>query len=630
MNFYKVRAESWESNELSVAETSEFTAFMTNNRMGYICDIAVAAQPEFAGGLAKLVCAEMGLSPLPCEPEEITVSEFKKMLNRAARNGLDEASKLELKLGLNSMVGIKDFIAKKISRNVIEKNAAELLYGKSILPELDRIYAKPNDTGRIYHPVHYILRCHKDESCEIINGLVSALYENHRLLSLRCCKIEHANDMSLREAFELMRGGTAIFNVELGDGGGAFRRGGVLDEYDIKALAPLINANLRDVLTVIVVRGESDFAIEKLKSMFDASFVTLSYENADYNAARSYLTALAEKSGLDYGEELFDEISSGKKYGKDELLNIYNRWYNRELKTVVFPQYAHVISPNSSRESAKSDAEQKLRSMVGLEKAKEIIFRAVNFYRMRTAYQRLGKAVGRPSMHMVFTGNPGTAKTTVARLFAQILKDNDIITYGKLVEVGRADIVGKYVGHTAPLVRKAFDNAEGGVLFIDEAYSLLDEKNGLYGDEAINTIVQEMENRRDRLIVIFAGYKKEMENFLDRNTGLRSRVAFTVPFEDYTPAELLEIARLMAKDGGNALNPPAEKRLAEIFALAVREKNFGNGRFVRNIMERAEINRASRLASADDITISMAETFTAEDFDWTPSKTEKRSVGFMA
>ena len=150
-------------------------------------------------------------------------------------------------------------------------------------------------------------------------------------------------------------------------------------------------------------------------------------------------------------------------------------------------------------------------------------------------------------MHMVFTGNPGTAKTTVARLFAQIMKENGLLPVGDLIEVGRADLVGKYVGWTAPTVKAKFAAAKGSVLFIDEAYSLVDDKDGLFGDEAINTIVQEMENQRDDTVVIFAGYPDKMEQFLKKNPGLRSRIAFHIPFEDYKPAELLDIFTLMAK-----------------------------------------------------------------------------------
>lgn len=151
----------------------------------------------------------------------------------------------------------------------------------------------------------------------------------------------------------------------------------------------------------------------------------------------------------------------------------------------------------------------------------------------------------RASFHMVFTGNPGTAKTTVARLFAEIMKDEKVLPTGNFVEVGRAELVGDHVGATAPLVKRKFKEAQGGVLFIDEAYSLCDSYENGFGDEAINTIVQEMENHRDDVIVIFAGYPEPMQKFLDRNSGMLSRIAFHVKFEDYSIDELCDITKLL-------------------------------------------------------------------------------------
>lgn len=169
------------------------------------------------------------------------------------------------------------------------------------------------------------------------------------------------------------------------------------------------------------------------------------------------------------------------------------------------------------------------------------------------------------------------------------------------------------------------------MLFIDEAYSLLEDKGGMYGDEAINTIVQEMENRRNETIVIFAGYPNEMKKFLDRNPGLKSRIAFHIPFEDYTSEELTKITELMAKNTDNRIDKSAIGKLNSIFNEAVKVKNFGNGRYARNIIEKAEMKRASRLSKmrADEITKDMLETFVSEDFesDIKQAKNEK-CIGF--
>jgi len=179
------------------------------------------------------------------------------------------------------------------------------------------------------------------------------------------------------------------------------------------------------------------------------------------------------------------------------------------------------------------------------------------------------------------------------------MKDNGLLTKGDLYEVGRADIVGQYVGSTAPLVKKHFKRAKGSVLFIDEAYSLVDDRDGLFGDEAINTIVQEMENNRDDLVVIFAGYPDKMEGFLNKNPGLRSRIAFHVNFDDYNTEELLDIADLMIQKTGFEFDDEAHEEMNRVFNEARQKSDFGNGRYVRNLIELSALKQASRLAKAD-------------------------------
>lgn len=236
-------------------------------------------------------------------------------------------------------------------------------------------------------------------------------------------------------------------------------------------------------------------------------------------------------------------------------------------------------------------------------------------------------------MHMVFTGNPGTAKTTAARLFARIMRDNGLLSKGQLVEVGRGDLVGKYVGWTAQTVQAKFREAKGGVLFIDEAYSLVDGHSGSFGDEAINTIVQEMENHREDVVVIFAGYPDEMESFLQKNPGLRSRIAFHVPFADYNAEELCKIAELMGKSKGVCFDADAQEKLHAVFEDARKRSDFGNGRFVRNILEQAKMNQASRLLEYDYADITTEEIKTIKAVDITPppevKKEAKRTIGFV-
>jgi SpoVK/Ycf46/Vps4 family AAA+-type ATPase len=200
-------------------------------------------------------------------------------------------------------------------------------------------------------------------------------------------------------------------------------------------------------------------------------------------------------------------------------------------------------------------------------------------------------------------------------LFAEILKAEKVLSSGTFVEVGRADLVGNHVGSTAPLVKKKFKEAQGGVLFIDEAYSLCDSYTNGFGDEAINTLVQEMENHRDDVIVIFAGYPEPMKEFLDRNPGMKSRIAFQVQFEDYTVDELVDITKLMVSDKNMTITENAIEKLRRNFEIVNKSNDYGNGRYVRKMVEEAEMNLAERLLKYDetDITDELLITIEAED-----------------
>ncbi len=205
----------------------------------------------------------------------------------------------------------------------------------------------------------------------------------------------------------------------------------------------------------------------------------------------------------------------------------------------------------------------------------------------------------------------GTAKTSVARLFAEILKDEKVLSTGTFVEAGRADLVGDHVGATAPLVKRKFKEAQGGILFIDEA---------------INTIVQEMENHRDDVIVIFAGYTEPMQQFLDRNPGMLSRIAFQIEFEDYTTGELCDIAKLMASKKQMTITDAAMDKLRENFDIVRGEADYGNGRFVRKTLEEAEMNLAERVLQYKEYEITKELITTIEVCDIPDIAARKRVV----
>lgn len=267
------------------------------------------------------------------------------------------------------------------------------------------------------------------------------------------------------------------------------------------------------------------------------------------------------------------------------------------------------------KEEKSESAVEELNHMIGLKPAKEIIRKAIANARLNKLCLDKGIRRDSTSMHMVFTGNPGTAKTTVARLFAEIMRDEKILDAGRFVEVGRAELIGDHVGETAPLVKKRFKEARGGVLFIDEAYSLCDDSQSSFGDEAINTIVQEMENHRDDTVVIFAGYPEPMKKFLAKNPGMRSRIAFQVSFDDYSSDELCDITKRMLSKKNLCITEAAMRKMEAIYNKACKNSDFGNGRFVRNILEEAQMNLAERLMSVseDEITEDMITTLNEHD-----------------
>jgi SpoVK/Ycf46/Vps4 family AAA+-type ATPase len=223
------------------------------------------------------------------------------------------------------------------------------------------------------------------------------------------------------------------------------------------------------------------------------------------------------------------------------------------------------------------------------------------------------------SRHLVFAGNPGTGKTTVARLYGQILAALDIIVSGHLVEVDRAMLVGEYVGHTAPKTTAAFRRALGGVLFIDEAYSLVPDGRGNdFGQEAISTLVKLMEDHRDEVVVIAAGYPDQMEQFIGFNPGLASRFTRTLTFDDYTSAELVDIVAHQATAHQYDLPDQTRAALATFFGTGDRGEGFGNGRFARKVFQEMTERHARRIAdrftdTSDTITSEQLSMLTAED-----------------
>lgn len=579
--------------------------------------------------------------------EEVTLDSLRKMLRDANRNDYiydDEEILEKYELDMISHFGRGVDFAEKIldvrDKKSIYDEADRFLAKETFIPELDRIYA-PCKTKVSGHPVHYMIQTDDRETRnEMYRSLLMALYANNRIVSKRYCFLDFVPGSNFsRTTYDYVYksniGGAIVVrymaNDDTEDDHATYGR------ETIEALCEAMKKYSNQVLTIFCLPRECT----KSKGIFyehlgNLSIVELKEEFASNDRARDFLKMLAKDNGIRTDKMLLDKVEKDKGYLAPDLHDIFDYWYNNKLKTSVYPQYKDIATAKREviKAAPKGTAYDELNQMIGLSEAKKVINQALNYYKAQKLFADKGMKADHPAMHMVFTGNPGTAKTTVARLFASIMKENDLLSKGNLIEVGRGDLVGKYVGWTAPTIQRKFKEARGSVLFIDEAYSLVDDRDGSYGDEAINTIVQEMENHRDDVVVIFAGYPDKMEGFLQKNPGLRSRIAYHVPFSDYNTEELCEIAKLIAKKKGLEFAEDANEKLIDLFEKARKDNDFGNGRYARNVIEKARMTQASRLLTMDFDSISKEDIgmIIADDIEIPKATTKpvKNRIGFCA
>ena len=255
-------------------------------------------------------------------------------------------------------------------------------------------------------------------------------------------------------------------------------------------------------------------------------------------------------------------------------------------------------------------------SLIGLTPVKTRIKETASLLLVDKAREKLGLVNESPTLHMSFSGNPGTGKTTVALKMANLLFRLGYVRKGHLVTVTRDDLVGQYIGHTAPKTKEVLKKAMGGVLFIDEAYYLYRPENERdYGQEAIEILLQVMENNRDDLVVILAGYKDKMDKFFESNPGFRSRIAHHIDFPDYSNNELLEIAEVMVASMNYKFNEESKKAMAEYIKIRKKQPHFANARSIRNAIDRARLRQANRVFNSSEGPIGASFLSQIEDID---------------
>lgn len=573
---------------------------------------------------------ELGLSGKMTGQQEITESTYSTKLSSSERHDFcPEGYKIREEFDIYGHARDFKFTERKlteidfgtpkskpVSQNLI-KAYAESLACENLLEEITRVSANK----KYGTPVHYRISMEKMDACrDVYDFLLDCLKRNGRILrgvvNIWSNTYEERRDRfskaNIQKIYDRSECGVVVIKSNYeefsGDAAPAYYR-------QIREICEVIRANKRNVLTILCfeksAKKQQKAFMDNLENM---TFVDIREAVMYKPEAIKYLRLLAKRDEYSIVEEAIKKLQDGKGYTRLELSQMYIDVYAEYQKAVEFPEYKDfAVIEKRIEEKIEGIAYAQLQSMIGLRSVKEQIENIISFAKVQKLAIDKGLTSASITKHMVFTGSPGTAKTTVARLFAQIMKDNSLLASGVFVEVGRAELVGEYLGHTAPKVRAQFKKAQGGVLFIDEAYALLDGRTGFYGDEAINTIVQEMENNRDSTIVIFAGYKKEMDCFIDRNSGLKSRVAHYVDFPDYEPSELLAILELMAKEQNLTIDG-ARAPLLEIMKTVVKSHNFGNGRFARNLLDKARLKQAERITKMESPQAEDILTLLSADF----------------
>ena len=514
--------------------------------------------------------------------------------------------------------------------------ARNLLADDTMLEELERIYSPLNK--REFHgcPVHYkINAASRETGVKLVKLLTRALYANKRVLSARMTYITDLDCDYHDELFDELCDNSyaSVIAIECDDDNVdevGFARD---SERKSEWICDSVKGYASQSVFILIDLGSKACkqSVGRLINKEGISFIEIFEGKGDAESGKKYLASLLKENSVPYAEEDF-VLPDQEAYSVHEIVKVYKDIKKNSIKNSIYRAYKGVETIKVEAPKSLSNGYDQLQSMVGLTIKLEEVPATANASAMTLLSTGMVDVVS----------NAGTSNP-----LQQIAAGVDLTIFGGHMMTGAMpiiakkgvkwngvqDLVGKFVGWTAKQVEAQFMKARGGILFIDEAYSLV-EQGGYYGDEAINTIVQMMENYRNDVIVIFAGYPDKMERFLEKNEGLRSRIAFHVDFPDYNAEELCGILKRMSKEKGYVLDEEAEKKCRAIFESACQNAEFGNGRFVRNVLEQAIIKQSSRIVGElqnKTYDKQIISTLSASDFDINAAKTyrpARTAIGF--
>ena len=512
-----------------------------------------------------------------------------------------------------------------------EENKEELF--KELLDKIENLYITEESKKTLTKIIEYMYKFYKKETNQYIPFNMKIYCDNKETIYLITSIISSAANI-----FKYVKNGeeieVSLYNFEkieqivdiydkkyniilLKDFDGLIKQEQSFRERFLHELEDKIEENEKNFITIL-----TDSNKDKIDEILSSS------NNLKENIFNYEITAI-KPDVQDIYQEVIDKLKTEANVTEEFSIKLldyisvtypntnlnYNQYKTKLIEDLVFnkkDEFTDDIIPDYNKDKSIDEIFASLNELVGLKKVKQMLQDLVSLIELKNKTKDDLK-IKNTNLHMVFLGNPGTGKTTVARIVAEILYNLKYIKQNKLIEVSSKDLVAEYVGQTAPKTMAVIEKALGGVLFVDEAYSLAsgDGQGNSYNEEAIATLIQAMENYRDELVVIFAGYTKEMQAFLNANSGIVSRIGYTVEFEDYTADELIQIFNSFMTKSGFTVEEEAIEEVKKIINEYKCTKNFGNARFVRNLYEKTVIKHASNTKGKKKKTI--LKTITKND-----------------